>query len=65
MSTWHQERGATAGGVAKVLPKLWHPTLWRSYNPKGHLCVMTHPNKEDCMAYCSKTGDVPVAPSKL
>lgn len=59
MSTWHQER------KDHPLPKLWHPAKWRSYNPKGHLSVMTHESKEACIKYCDKTGDVPVAPSPL
>lgn len=54
MPTWHQ---LNAG-----LPKLTHPTKWRAYNPKGHLGVMTFDSKEDCFAYCDKTGDVPLAP---
>lgn len=64
MTTWHQERGAIPGGVPKLLPALQHPNLWRSYNPKGYMCVMTHPNKEAALAYCERTGDVPVAPLK-
>lgn len=58
MSTWHQERGGHS------LPKLCHPTLWRSYNPKGHLGVMTFSTKEECLKYCEKTGDIPVAHTK-
>jgi hypothetical protein len=57
MSTWHQER------AGKPLPVLTHPTLWTSYNPRGHLSVMRHESYEACMAYCKKTGDVPLAPA--
>lgn len=55
MPTWHQEKAG--------LPQLAHPTQWRSYNPSGHLCVMTHESKEACMKYCERTGDVPVPPN--
>ena len=56
MSTWHQER------PGKQLPKLTHPTKWRSYNPQGHLSVMTFESAEECMTYCERTGDIPLAP---
>lgn len=56
MPTWHQER------PGHPLPQLAHATLWRSYNPTGHLSVMTHESHQACLAYCDKTGDVPVAP---
>lgn len=54
MPSWHQ---LNAG-----VPPLWHPTKWRSYNPEGHMCVMTHESEEACKAYCLRTGDVPVPP---
>lgn len=56
MPTWHQER------PGKPLPKLTHPTKWRSYNPTGHLSVMTHDSQHDCVEYCKRTGDVPLPP---
>lgn len=56
MASWHQERSGHA------LPKLSHPTQWTSYNPQGHLSVMRHESLEACMAYCNKTGDVPLPP---
>ena len=56
MSAWHQERSG------HPLPKLQHQTKWRSYNPTGHLCVMTHGSEAECLAYCNRTGDVPVPP---
>jgi len=56
MATWHQERAGSP------LPVLTHPTKWTSYNPHGHLSVMRHESYEACMAYCEKTGDVPLAP---
>lgn len=56
MSTWHQERNG------HPLPKLSHPTQWRSYNPKGHLGVITHLTEEQCTRYCDKTGDIAVPP---
>lgn len=56
MASWHQQNAG--------LPQLNHPTQWRSYNPKGHLCIMTFASKEDCFKYCDKTGDVPLAPLK-
>jgi len=57
MASWHQEKVG--------LPSLNHPTLWRSYNPKGHLCVMTFSSYQDCLNYCNKTGDIPVPPLNL
>ena len=57
MPTWHQ---LNAG-----IPKLSHPSKWRSYNPQGHLSVMTHESKEACMAHCDRTGDVPLAPDNI
>lgn len=54
MTTWHQDKAG--------VPSLEHPTRWRSYNPAGHLCVMTHHDKDDCLAYCRRTGDIPVPP---
>jgi len=56
MPTWHQER------PGKPLPKLTHPTLWRSYNPSGHLSVMTFDSQKDCLEYCKRTGDVALPP---
>ncbi len=56
MSTWHQER------PGKPLPNLQHATRWRSYNPRGHLSVTTHETREACLAFCEKTGEVPVPP---
>lgn len=56
MASWHQER------PGRTLPKLSHPTQWSSYNPQGHLSVMRHESLEACMAYCNKTGDVPLPP---
>ena len=58
MSTWHQER------KGRALPKLSHPIRWSSYNPTGHLCVMRHFTEDTCMAYCDKTGDIPVPPDE-
>lgn len=57
MPTWHQERNG------HPLPVLYHPTKWRSYNPNGHLSVMTHESREVCEQYCKRSGDVPLAPS--
>jgi hypothetical protein len=59
MATWHQERNGHA------LPKLTHPTLWRSYNPKGHLSIMTFESQEHCAVYCKKTGDIPLPPDNF
>ena len=56
MPTWHQER------EGKKLPALYHPTKWTSYNPTGPLSVMRHESAEECLAYCDKTGDVPLPP---
>lgn len=56
MPSWHQER------PGQTLPKLSHPTQWSSYNPQGHLSVMRHESREACMAYCNKTGDIPLPP---
>jgi hypothetical protein len=57
MSSWHQQNAG--------LPVLYHATKWTAYNPKGHLSVMRFDTKEDCMKYCNKTGDTPLAPQKL
>lgn len=59
MPTWHQER------PGHPLPKLTHPTQWSSYNPHGHLSVMRFASREECLAYCEKTGDVPLAPDNV
>jgi len=56
MPTWHQER------PGKPLPKLTHPTKWRCYNPKGHLCLMTFETAEQCFEYCKRTGDIALRP---
>lgn len=56
MSTWHQER------KGHPLPRLSHPTQWRSHNPQGHLSVITFSTKGECTQYCGKTGDIPVPP---
>lgn len=56
MPTWHQSRSG------QPLPKLTHPTKWSSYNPTGHLGVMRHESGAECLAYCEKTGDVPLSP---
>ena len=56
MPSWHQER------QGKPLPKLTHATKWRSYNPTGHLSVMTFDSKDECLAYCNRTGDIPMPP---
>lgn len=56
MPSWHQERNG------RTLPKLTHPTRWTSYNPVGHLTVMRHESVEACLAYCDKTGDIPLPP---
>lgn len=57
MPTWHQERSG------HPLPNLQHATKWRCYNPTGHLSVMTFDSKDACLAYCNRTGDVPVPPA--
>jgi hypothetical protein len=57
MATWHQQK-------AGIL-QLAHATKWSSYNSKGHLSVMRFESKEQCMIYCNKTGDIPVAPLSL
>lgn len=59
MTTWHQERNG------KALPKLTHESRWRSYNPKGHLSVMTFETAKACFEYCKKTGDIPLAPDNI
>lgn len=61
MPSWHQINGWRRNGM----PKLSHPTQWSSYNPHGHLCVMRHASHEECMAYCAKTGDIPLPPDTL
>ncbi len=58
MSTWYQERE----GHRHPLPVLTHTTLWRCYNPKGNLRVMTFAAKEECTTFCEKNGEVPVPP---
>ena len=57
MNNWHQQKAG--------LPVLYHATKWTAYNPKGHLSVMRFDTKEDCIKYCNKTGDTPLAPQKL
>ena len=54
-SNWHQ--------LNKGLPQLWHKTLWTAYNPKGHLSVMRFQTEKECIEYCNKTGDTPLAPA--
>ena len=54
MATWHQQNAG--------LPKISHPTMWSSYNPKGHWIIMRFASYEDCIKYCNKTGDIPVKP---
>lgn len=56
MPSWHQTKHG--------LPRLSHPTQWTSYNPHGHLSVMRHATREECMAYCEKTGDIPLPPDR-
>lgn len=58
MPSWHQTNGWRRDGF----PTLNHPTQWSSYNPHGHLSVMRHATREECMAYCAKTGDIPLPP---
>lgn len=57
MPTWHQLKAG--------LPKLSHPTQWSSYNPQGHLCIVRHESREACLAYCERTGNVPLMPDRL
>lgn len=57
MPSWHQLKAG--------LPKLSHPTQWSSYNPTGHLSVMRHASHDDCIEYCKRTGDIPLAPGNL
>lgn len=57
MPSWHQLKAG--------LPKLSHPTKWTSYNPRGHLSVMRHASREECIEYCKRTGDIPLAPDNL
>lgn len=57
MPSWHQLKAG--------LPKLSHPTQWTSYNPTGHLSVMRHASHDECVAYCKRTGDIPLAPDNL
>ena len=58
MPSWHQQNAWRRDGP----PKLSHPTLWSSYNPTGHLCVVRHESKEVCDTYCAKTGNIPLPP---
>jgi hypothetical protein len=58
MPSWHQQKAWRRNGP----PKLAHPTLWSSYNPDGHLCVMRHASREECTEYCKRTGNIPLAP---
>jgi hypothetical protein len=61
MPSWHQINAWKLNGF----PKLSHPTQWSSYNPTGHLCVMRHASHDECVEYCKRTGDIPVAPDNL
>lgn len=57
MTTWHQ--------TVFKLPVLYHATLWTAYNTKGHLGVMRFTSEQECLKYCDKTGDTPLAPTNL
>lgn len=58
MSTWHQDKAIRNNGFV-----FYHETLWTAYNPKGHTGLMRFATELECITYCKKTGDVPLAPA--